>query len=245
MSLIKKPSPRDDAQRVFRVLQSGGIAIIPSNVGYSVIAINAEALNRIFVAKRRQPHKHHAMIGTYSLHSEVHDLPPYEAGIVRTLTVDLDLPLGVVASYHADHPIIKRLSPTTLRHSSVDGTLAMLVNGGKLQDEISSLATHEGLPILGSSANLTGSGTKVMVEDIETEIKSVSDIIIDYGRQKHNQCRQSSTMVDFTNHRLLRYGACYDVVQDALSRFYRIDLPSDPGRNILFSGHISPSERHW
>lgn len=245
MTFKGRLSIKEDAQRVFRVLLNRGVAIIPSNVGYAVIATDPEALNRIFTAKRRQSHKKHAMIGSYALHREVQNLPPYEEDMVRLLTVDLDLPLGVVASYHVDHPMIKMLSPATLQQSSIEGTLAMLVNGGQLQDEISRLVMQEGIPLLGSSANLTETGTKVTVEDIDSEIRGISDIIIDHGRQKYSHPRPSSTIIDFKNRRLLRYGACYDVVQDAMSRFYGIDLPNDPGKTTLFSGHISPTGQHW
>lgn len=230
--------PLEDAHRVFETLKAGGIAIIPSSVGYGVVAIEPEALRRIFVAKKREPHKRHAMIGNYALHKEIHALAPREAGMVRLLTVDLDLPIGVVAPYHPNHPIIRTIPPDMLAQSTKEGKLAMLVNGGQLQEELSRLASNAHLPLLGSSANLTGMGTKIVVEDIEPEIQGVADIIIDYGKQKFHHPRPSSTMIDFGDLRLLRYGACYDVVQDAFWRFYGISLPDDPGRHALFSGHL-------
>lgn len=49
----------------------------PLEVGYGAIAIDAESLDRIFMAKKLRPHKRHAMIGTYALHCEIHDLLPY------------------------------------------------------------------------------------------------------------------------------------------------------------------------
>ncbi|KAJ5102435.1 hypothetical protein NUU61_004657 [Penicillium alfredii] len=237
--------PQDDAGRVFEVLKKGGIAIIPASVGYGVVAIDTGALQRIFVAKKRQPHKRHAMIGSYALHQALHVLPAREAGMVRLLAVDLDLPLGVVAPCRLDHPIMQKLPPETLARSSVEGTLAMLVNGGAFQDELSRLAMEEELPLMGSSANLTGRGTKTLVEDIEPEIRDVADIIVDYGKAKFNHPRPSSTMFDFKNIQLLRYGACYDVVQDALWRFYGLNMPNDPGRAILFSGHLENEQNRY
>lgn len=149
-------SPKKDAQDVFRVLQNGGIAIIPNNVGYGIVAIDPGAIRRIFMAKRRQPHKRHTMIGNYNLHKQIHDLSLREAEMVRLLTVDLDLPVGVVASYRPDHPIIQRIPHDLLDESSIKGTMAMLVNGGELQEELSKLATNADLPLFGSSAKLTG-----------------------------------------------------------------------------------------
>lgn len=234
-------SPKDDAQKVFQVLKNGGIAIIPSNVGYGIVATDPEALRRIFNAKKRQPHKRHAMIGSHDLHKAMHHISAREAEMATRLTVDLDLTIGVVASYHPDHPIIKKIPEDLLEQSSVEGTMAMLVNGGKLQEELSKLATNAELPLLGSSANLTGTGTKVTVEEIEPEIKAAADIIIDYGRQKYSHPRSSSTMINFNDLRVLRFGACYEVIQDVFSRFYGIHLPDDPGRDVLFSGHLTHS----
>jgi hypothetical protein len=152
--------------------------------------------------------------------------------MVRLLTVDLDLPVGVVASYQPDHPIIQKIP------QDLDGTMAMLVNGGEFQEELSKLATDAELPLLGSSANLTGTGTKVAIEEIEPEIRAVADIIVDYRRQKYSHPRPSSTMINFDELRVLRFGACYEVIQDVFSRFYGLSLPNDPGQDILFSGHL-------
>lgn len=233
---------QNDAGRVFQVLQGGGIAIIPASVGYGIVAIEPDALRRIFVAKRRSPLKKHAMIGSYTLQREIHHLPAREQSMVRTLAVDLDLPIGVVAPYRSEHPMIQKLPPQTLAQSTMTGTLAMLVNGGPLQERLSQLAAAAELPLMGSSANLTGAGTKTVVEDIEPEVKEIADIIIDYGQVKFSQPRPSSTMIDFVHLRALRYGACYDVVQDVFQRFYNVILPSDPGKEALFSGHVSGVE---
>lgn len=233
-------NPLEDAQRVFQVLQHGGIAIIPTSVGYGIVAIDQDALSHIFTTKRRQAHKRHAMIGSYTLHQKIHRLSPLAQKMVKNIAVDLDLPIGVVAPYNTEHPIIQKMSPRTLAESTVDGTLAMLVNGGPLQEHLCQLTTEAELPLLGSSANLTGTGTKILVQDIEVEIRDIADIVIDYGRAKFSHPRPSSTMIDFDGLKALRYGACYDVIQDFLWRFYNISLPSDPDREVLSSGHILP-----
>ncbi|KGO74894.1 hypothetical protein PITC_043950 [Penicillium italicum] len=227
MSSHGVPSPEKDARAVFDVLKRGGVAIIPMGVGYGITAIDQDALNRIFRVKRREPHKRHAMVGSYFLHRDIHVLPPKEAGMVKLLTVDLEIPLGIVAPYRLDHPIIQRLSPDMLARSVDGDTLAMFVNGGALLEELSRLAALEELPIMGSSANITGKGTKTVVEDIEPEILEAADIVIDYGRQKFRHPRASSTMIDFGAMKVVRYGACCDVVQDALSRFYGIKVSDD------------------
>jgi len=78
-------------------------------------------------------------------------------------------------------------------------------------------------------------GAKIVIEDIEPEILEVADIVIDYGRQKFDHPRASSTMIDFRTMKVVRYGACYDVVQDALCRFHGIRVPDDAGTLTLSS----------
>lgn len=224
---------------------SGGLAIIPVDVGYAICAGDSIALERAFQTKQRKPHKRHAMIGSYDLHRSVHTLPPREAGMCKLIVHDLNLPLGLVAPFKEDHPLIIKLGPETLARSSVEGTLAMLVNGGQLMDELARLSLESGIPIMGSSANLTGKGTKAFVEDIEPEILDAADIVINYGKMKYNSPRTSSTMIDFKSVRLLRYGACYDVIKDAFKRFYGIDMPDDPGKDALFSGHAIESANKY
>ena len=183
--------PKAEAKQVFDVLCNGGIAIIPVDVGYAICAGDSVALERAFVTKQRKPHKRHAMIGSWQLHQSVHDLPLREAGMCKLIVHDLNLPLGLVAPFKEDHPLITKLGPETLARSSVDGTLAMLVNGGQLMDELARLSLEFERPIMGSSANLTGKGTKAFVEDIEPEILSAADIVINHGKSTSKDVEES------------------------------------------------------
>jgi tRNA A37 threonylcarbamoyladenosine synthetase subunit TsaC/SUA5/YrdC len=237
--------PIADAKRVFNVLQQGGLAIVPVDVGYAVVAMHNEALERAFTTKQRKPHKRHAMMGSWATHQAIHVLPPQKARMAKLLVKDLNLPLGLIAPFKEDHPVIKKLGSETLARSSVEGTLAMLVNVGPLVEELTRLALEANVPIMGSSANMTGKGTKSLVADIEPEILAAADIVIDYGRMKYSYPRTSSTMFDFKSMRLIRFGACYDVIKDAFKRFYHIELPEDPGRDALFSGHAVEQQNQY
>ncbi len=152
------PDIKADARRVFEVLQAGGIAITPSAMGYALASSTPQALEKMFVTKKRGAHKRHAMGGNYALHKQLHVMRPEHAEIVRHLTQDVDLPLAVIAPYDSDHPMFKHIDQSTLEALTVDGTLAMLINGGALQDEVTNLMMEAKLPFLGSSANISGTG---------------------------------------------------------------------------------------
>ncbi|MDH6522887.1 tRNA A37 threonylcarbamoyladenosine synthetase subunit TsaC/SUA5/YrdC [Streptomyces sp. SAI-135] len=227
-----------DAKRVFDTITAGGAVILPGDIGYGAGASSPEALQRLFVAKRRAPHKRHAMVGNYELHREVHELGSREQEIVDAITIDADLPLTVVAAYRADHPVVAAVEADTLAASTVGNTLALLVNGGRLQDEVVRLCHQAGLPFLGSSANLTGTGTKFRVEDIQQPIIDAVDLVIDYGLRKYHHYRRSSTIIDFSTMEVVRIGTCYELISDIMATQFGITLPADPGRDALPSGHL-------
>lgn len=227
-----------DAQQIYRTVAAGGAVIMPADIGYGVIASCSDALTRLFRAKRRAPHKRHAMAGNYELHREVHRLGQREQDIVDAVVLDAGLPLGVVASFDRSHPVVAAIEPETLAASTVGETLAMLVNGGALQDEVVRIAHRNGLPLLGSSANLTGTGTKFRVQDIERPIIDAVDVVVDYGLRKYHLYRRSSTMIDFSTMEVIRIGSCYEVIVDIFAGQFDITLPADPGRDVQPSGHL-------
>lgn len=178
------------------------------------------------------------MAGSYALHREVHTLGRGEQEIVDAVVLDAALPLAVVGPYDATHPVVAAIEPETLAASTVDDTLAMLVNGGSLQDAVVRIAHANGTPLLGSSANLTGTGTKFRAQDIEQPIVDAVDLIVDYGLRKYHLYRRSSTMIDCTTMTVVRIGACYELISDIFANRFGIDLPVDPGWDALPSGHL-------
>lgn len=164
------PDIKADAQRVFDVLKAGGIAIVPASMGYTVMTSSDSALERIFLAKQRPSHKRHAMGGSFELHRQLHILTGQNADIVRCLVQDFDLPLGVVAPYDAQNPIVKNIHPRTMDAASVNGALAMLINAGEIVDEIAKLTIAASIPFLGSSANISGTGKLHIFTANQTEV---------------------------------------------------------------------------
>src|ERR1700761_9376 len=119
-----------DARRAFDTLKSGGIAIFPVDVGYTIAGGSQASLQRIFNAKGRAPTKLNAMVGDMTTHRSLHRLDARASAMVAAVTEEYNLPLGVIAPYVEDHPLMKKLDPAALSGSSKNGTIAMLVNAG-------------------------------------------------------------------------------------------------------------------
>jgi tRNA A37 threonylcarbamoyladenosine synthetase subunit TsaC/SUA5/YrdC len=214
-----------DAARAFAVLRSGGIAIVPNDIGYSVLGGSPAALSTIFRAKGRQASKRNAMVANADWHNAVHRCSARGREIVQAITAEYGLPLGCIAPYRADAPAILSCPPETLRDSSVDGTLVMLLNAGRFHAALTALSFEAGFMLFGSSANLSLSGTKFCVEDIQPEILRIADLVIDHGLQRYHPYAASSTLLDVETLQVVRYGSCFPDIAYILKRHFGIVLP--------------------
>lgn len=213
-----------DARRTFEVIANGGIAVVPMHVGYAVVGATSTAIRRVFEAKRRQPAKLNAITGSPELHRELHIADERARAVVDAITVKYDLPLGTIAPCHMDHPMLAKLDPDVLAQSTHEGTIAMLLGGGPFLAELGRLSWEHDLAVVGSSANISLKGTKYRVEDIEPEVIAVADLVIDYGLMRWVSYGSSSTMLDLRDFRVVRKGACFDLITDLMRRHFGIEL---------------------
>ena len=213
-----------DARRAMDVVLGGGIAVIPSTVGYVILAATTDAINRIIEVKRRAPAKLNAMIGCASMHAAVHVLDGQNRAIVRTITQGYDLPMGTVAPADLTHPFLRSVDAAVLERTTLNGTVAMLLNAGPLMDAMAELSFEANAPVIGSSATLSLQGTKFRVEDIEREIIDSADLVVDYGLMRWANYAKSSTMINVHDFTVVRQGSCYDLISDILRRHFDIEL---------------------
>jgi tRNA A37 threonylcarbamoyladenosine synthetase subunit TsaC/SUA5/YrdC len=231
---------KGDAQRIFNALKQGGIAVIPNDAGYALMGGTPEAVHRIFLAKERGGHKRNAMLCSATMQRELHVLDQRCQDMIEMITQDYNITLGAVAAYRADHPLLAKLDPGLLKASTGNGTLGMLLNGGKLFEEVCRLSYEAVLPIFGSSANITGTGPRFRVEDIPKELLELADVVIDYGLRRYHVYQRSATILRFGNGNVecVRIGSCYELISDILKRHFDVELPADPGRDVNASGHL-------
>ncbi len=216
-----------DARRVYDTLVDGGIGIVPTDVGYVILGIAAAAIRKIFEAKRRKPEKLNAMCGCAEMHRDLHLLGERRREIVSVVTEAGDLPMGTVAPARLSHSALARLDPDVLAQTTDEGTIAMLLNAGSLLDTLARIAFADDRLVIGSSANVSLKGVKFRVEDIEPEIRAAADIVVDYGLSRWNVYGKSSTMIDVDRLRVIRYGSCFDLIDDILGRHLGIALPPE------------------
>jgi tRNA A37 threonylcarbamoyladenosine synthetase subunit TsaC/SUA5/YrdC len=175
-----------DARRTLEVIRNGGIAIVPNDTGYACCGSSMDPLKKIYDTKRRGSHKRNAMAADLETQRALHTLSPRAQQMVEAVVVDHDLPLGVIGSFRPDHPLIRKLDDEAVKASTAVGTIGVLLNAGPFHKELTRLSREEVVPLFGSSANLSGTGTRFAVEDIPGELRQIADITIDYGLRRYH-----------------------------------------------------------
>jgi hypothetical protein len=181
-SVRGRPDIEGDKRRLLDVLTNGGVAIMPGNLGYGIIGSTPDANRRIIAAKQRGAHKRQGMLVDGILEREIHVLDQRKRDIIDCITIDYNLPLGVIARYREDHPLMRSLDPYLLKIGTARGAVGTALNDGGIFTETVGRYSREHLvPFFGSSANVTGQGAKHRVEDMEPEIIAAADLVLDYG----------------------------------------------------------------
>jgi hypothetical protein len=124
--------------------------------------------------------------------------------------------------------LLQTLDRDTYARSTKGDTLLMLMNSGRFHAEITRLSLEQEHLLFGSSANLTLTGTRFRVEDMQTEITDIADVTIDYGLMKYHSYAASSTLLDVENCTVHRYGVCYENIAEILRRHFNVTLPPKP-----------------
>jgi len=233
-----RPDIAGDAQRALEVLQSGGVVMIPHACGYSMFGGTEESTNRIFSTKQRAGHKLNSMLCDMETQRELQVLDRRAQDMIEAIAVDYDLPLCSIAPYRTDHPLLKNVTAGLLKGSTANGTINLYCNAGFFPDKLCKLARAANQIMLGSSANLTGTGQRFRVSDVQPEVRAIADLIIDYGLCRYHTYKRSATIINFATLEVVRMGACYEQIADILKRHFDLEVPAAPGLDEQPSGHI-------
>lgn len=221
---------RADVSRMTEILAKGGVALVPLDVAYGIVAMREAGIRKIFTAKQRSYEKPSGMFSSAALSAEIHVMEPAKHAMVRELIAEERIPFSVVAPFRADHPIFRAVDPFVLQSSSKIGTIDMLLNAGQFHDEIARQVMERGEPVFGSSANTSLTGSKYRLADIDAPVRQAADVAFDYGRSTYaNAEGRSSTIIDFRDFTVVRKGVCFEQLTRAFQRRFKIGIKLVPG----------------
>jgi tRNA A37 threonylcarbamoyladenosine synthetase subunit TsaC/SUA5/YrdC len=215
---------KSDATRLADTLGRGGVGIFPTDVGYAIIGNAESAIARIFACKQRSFDKACGMFSSWDMFLALATVGERERAIVDAVIREHGLPFSVVTPYRTDHPFFSRLTPLTRDRSSRGDTIDMLLNAGTLHDEIARLAWERGMPVLGSSANQSLSGSKYRLADVEQAVRDEADLIVDYGDTRYSHpAGMGSSIIALPTLRPIRKGIKFDEICAIIAQRFGTD----------------------
>lgn len=220
---------RQEAREIFGIMSAGGVAIVPFDVSYAIFAHTARAVERIYEIKNRSSAKPNGVLGTWDLFNELLETNDLDKAIVNCVINENNLPMSVVGTYRPDHDFLRTTQFGALRRSTKGPTMDLLMNAGALHDELARMSFEAGVPLMGSSANRSLTGNKFRLQDIEPEVLAQVDINVDHGECKYkNEWLVGSTIIEMGTRRVLRFGTCFEQIQEIIKREFKIELPNRP-----------------
>lgn len=175
--------------RILKAIKEGKIVIYPTDTVYGLggDATNEDAIKRIYEIKKRSESKALSVImADFAMVSDYCELnEPQEMILKKCLPGPYTFILKVK----------KKMNVTA------NDKLAIRIPDN---DFIREVSIRFGKPIISTSANISGGKDVITFDNIHPEILSACDLAIDAGQTKY---RNSSTIVDLIQNRLLREGA--------------------------------------
>ena len=223
-----------DAIKTFRSMLSGGVAVLPLSVSYAIFGHTARAVERIYELKQRAQTKPNGVIGNWDIFSEVMETTARDQDLVRCITQDNNLPLSVIAPFRADHDWLRTVEFGALRRATKAGTMDLLMNAGPLHNELARMSLESAAPLMGSSANLSLTGSKFTLAEVQDSLKQGCDIVLDYGSSPYaNEWAIGSTIIELPSWRVLRWGGCFEQQAQIVQREFGVALPPRPASGPL------------
>ncbi len=222
---VKPATLAADVRAVIDTIADGGVAIVPLDVAYAIVAATPEGIRRIYAAKKRSWDKPGGMFANWQTSRDIHDMDDDRHSIVRHLVEKENLPFSIVAPFRRDHPFLGAADPWVVEASTKGGTLDMLFNAGQFHDELARQSRERQLPVFGSSANMSLTGSKYRLVDIEREVRDAADLDFDYGTSRYvNDRGLSSTIIDFSDFSVIRVGHEFDRLRQVFAEKFDIAL---------------------
>jgi hypothetical protein len=173
--------------------------------------------------------KPNGVIGNWDIFREVFSVGQRELDLVRCLTIDNDLPLSVVAPFNPGHDWLKTVQYGALRLATKGNTMDLLMNAGPLHNSLAKMSLEAGKPLMGSSANVSSSGSKFKLEDVQSELKEGCDLVLGYGPSRYdNEYGMGSTIVELPSWKVLRWGGCFEAQAKIVQREFGVSWPERP-----------------
>ena len=223
----------DIEDRAYAILRDGGLVLLQTDVGYGLVAMHDRAVQRIYELKGRPSSKPCVTLADASI---IDDLV---TGVDRRVLAWVDrtsrrTPIAVISPLNPASRLLSGLSPYMRGQTTTAGTIATFYSAGPRVMRLAARAWADGMVMVGSSANSSGTGNNYALESVPESMRAGADLVIDDGRARYAQPDgMATTMLDLTKGTFQRKGINFDLVDAAWRSFQRESSESPEAMALL------------
>jgi tRNA A37 threonylcarbamoyladenosine synthetase subunit TsaC/SUA5/YrdC len=210
-AIVEPDDLEADAEEVYATLRGGGLALVPIEAGYGLVAIEEPAVRQIYELKGRPATKPCVTVASPAITASV--AAPLAPAIVDWIAaITVVSPLAVVTAVASDSVLRASQSAFVRDQTTSNATIALFYAAGRLVEMVAELARRDGRLVVGSSANLSGTGNNYTFADVPEVMVRRVDLALDRGPSGGSGARDrlASTILDLTTGTFLRRGIDYD-----------------------------------
>lgn len=218
MTLNQSTNERD-ALRAYEVLAAGGVVLLPTDVGFGLVACSEAAILRIYELKGRPRTKPCVTVANAAI---LDDVAPIADARTRAWVMETSatLPLALVNDASPSSTLLGRLSPVALEQATTHRSIATFLNAGALVTRIAELAFADGRMVLGSSANAAFTGNNYALQEVPPSMRDGVDLVIEGPRAPYaNAGRLATTILDLRTGGFIREGIEHGAIAASWSAF--------------------------
>ena len=208
-----------DAHRMYTLLADGGLALARTNTGYGLVAMKSDAVRRIYELKGRSAQKPCVTVGTMTILDDVAvGVDPETRGWLSRAVARW--PMAVIAKTNRRSALLSSFEPFVASQCTKADTIATFFGVGELIASTATIAYGHGQLIVGSSANLAGTGNNYTLDAVPDSIRNAVDMEFDYGIAPFTTDKKlASTILDLTRGTFQREGVAFAEVEASWREF--------------------------
>lgn len=219
------------AASAYRALRSGGLVLLPTDVGYGLVAMQEPAVRQLYELKGRPLSKPCVTVANGPIFDHlVRGIGPAARAWLATMRTRS--PIAVIADFDPSSRLLASLSPYVREQATHDGTIATLHSPGRLVERVAELALADGLLVVGSSANLAGTGNNYTFESVPESMRRAAALTIDRGPAPYaNDRKLASTILDLRTGVFVRKGIHFADIERSWSEHRQVAPAGDTPRS--------------
>lgn len=186
---------------VYDILINDGVIVLPSKLGYGILAITPTGVQKLYQLKQRPLQKPSGVLANPKIFNQL-TTSAFKKEISR-----FNVPVGFIEKVDTQHAIIQKLSSLSRDHDKV----AFFMNLDPFMSRLAEYAWTEGQLVTISSANKAGTGNCLQIKNLHADFIHKTELCVDGDdlslfRERGAIDTITSSIIDLTQRTFFRAG---------------------------------------